>query len=92
MIVGNIVAETLCFLSMFPSLPTLGNIVAETKFASQEAKMFPNKFRNIFAAETIFPDLRTCFQMFPTLETFTVFSIGHVRTMFKDYRANVKTL
>ena len=56
---------------MFPSLPTLGNIAAETKFASQEAKMFPNKFRNIFAAERIFPDLRTCFQMFPTLETFT---------------------
>ena len=51
---------------MFPHLATLGNIVAETKFASQEAKMFPNKFRNIFVVETIFPSLPTCFQMFPT--------------------------
>ena len=60
---GNIVAETFCFLSMFPSLPTTGNIVAETKFASREAKMFPNKFRNIFVAETMFPSLPTCFQL-----------------------------
>ena len=54
---------------MFPRLPTLGNIVAETKFASQEAKMFPKKFRNIFVAETMFPSLPTCFQMFPARET-----------------------
>ena len=50
----NIVAETLCSPSMFPCLSTSGNIVAETTFASQEEKMFPNKFRNI-AAETMFP-------------------------------------
>ena len=54
---GNIVAETFNFLSMFPCLPTPGNIVAETKFASWEAKMFPDKFRNIFVAETMFPSL-----------------------------------
>ena len=42
---------------MFPCLPTPGNIVAETKFASWEAKMFPDKFRNIFVAETMFPSL-----------------------------------
>ena len=50
----NIVAETLCFLSMFPCLPTSGNIDAETKltFASKKAKMFPNKFRNIFCCGT----------------------------------------
>ena len=53
---------------MFPCLPTSRNIVAETKFASQETKMFPNKFRN-FVAETTFPSLPTCFQMFPTQET-----------------------
>ena len=41
----------------------------ETKFASQEAKMFPNKFGNIFVAETMFPSLPTCFEMFPTPET-----------------------
>ena len=50
---------------MFPIkvslLLTSGNIVAETKFASQEAKMFPNKFRNIFVAKTMFPGLPTCF-------------------------------
>jgi hypothetical protein len=44
---------------MFPSLSTPGN-VAETKFASREAKIFPNKFRNIFVAETMFPSLPTC--------------------------------
>ena len=64
---GNVV-ETLCFLSMFPCLLTSENIVAETKFASQEAKMFPSKFRNIFVAETMFPSLPTCFQMFQTRE------------------------
>ena len=48
---------------MFPCLPTPGNIVAETKFASWEAKMFPDKFRNIFVAETMFPSLPTCFQL-----------------------------
>ena len=58
---------------MFPIkvslLLTSGNIVAETKFASQEAKMFPNKFRNIFVAETMFPGLPKCFQVFPARET-----------------------
>ena len=70
--VGNIVAKTLCFLPMFLCLPTSGNIniVAETKFPSQEAKMFHNKFRNISIAETMFPSLPTCFQMFPTRETY----------------------
>ena len=42
---GNTVAETLCFLSMFSCLPTSENVVAETKFASEE---FTSKFRNIF--------------------------------------------
>ena len=54
---------------MFPCLPTSGNIVAEAKFAFQEAKIFPNKFRNIFVVETMFPSLPTCFQMFPARET-----------------------
>ena len=40
-----------------PMLPTSGNIVVETKFAPQEAKMFPKKFRNIFVVETMFPSL-----------------------------------
>ena len=53
---------------MFPQdssvsvLPTRGNIVAETQFASRETEMFPIKFRNIscfpsaiFVAETFFP-------------------------------------
>ena len=30
--------------------------------------MFPKKFRNIFA-ETMFPSLPTCFQMFPARQT-----------------------
>ena len=53
----NIVAETFYFLSMFTRLPTSVNIVAETKLIFREAKMFPNKFRNIFVAETMFPSL-----------------------------------
>ena len=53
-------------VSMFPYSLTSGNIVAETKFVFQEAKMFPNKFKNIFVAEAMFPSLPTCFQMFPT--------------------------
>ena len=49
---------------MFPYLPTSGNIVAKTEFASKEAKMFLNKFRNIFVAEAMFPSSLICFQMF----------------------------
>ena len=63
--IGNIVAEKLSFLPVFPCLPTSGNIVAETMFAFQETKMFAKKFRNIFVAKTMFPSLPTCFQMFP---------------------------
>ena len=32
-------------------------------------KMLPNKFKNIFVAEIMFPSLPTCFQMFPARET-----------------------
>ena len=42
---------------------------AETKFASQEAKLFPKKFQKHFCCETMFPSLPTCFQMFPARET-----------------------
>ena len=48
------------------------------------SKNFPKKFRNIFVAETMFPSLSTCFQMFPAQET--LFSrLGK----FKDYSANI---
>jgi hypothetical protein len=51
------------FPQVFLCLPTRGNIVAETQFASREAEMCPIKFRNIscfpsaiFVAETaLFP-------------------------------------
>jgi hypothetical protein len=42
---------------MFPCLLTRGNIVAETKFASREAKMFPIKFRNIWCFPLMFPSV-----------------------------------
>jgi hypothetical protein len=45
---GNIVVETFVIRDVSSNvsrLPTRGNIVAETKFASREAKMFPSKFR-----------------------------------------------
>ena len=54
---------------MFPCLPTSGNIVTETKFSSQEAKIFPKKFRNIFVAETMIPSLPICFEVFLARET-----------------------
>ena len=47
---------------MFPCLPASGNVVAETK-------MFPNKFRNIFVAETMFPSLSARFRVFQGRET-----------------------
>ena len=44
--------------------------------------MFPKKFRNIFVAETMFPSLPTCFQMFPARET--LFSrLGMLKQCFK---------
>jgi hypothetical protein len=47
------------FPQMFPCLPTRGNIVAETKFASREAKMFPIPNSEKF-------DVSLCFSlMFP---------------------------
>ena len=88
---GNIVAETLWFLSTFPCLPTSGNIVAETKFASREAKMFPNKFRNIFVAETMFPSFPTCFQMFSTRETLFSRS-GKYKKCFFHYSGNINNI
>ena len=68
----------------YVSYPTSGNIVAEAKFAFQEAKMFPKKFRNIFVAETMFPSLPTCCQMFPNVSSSRniVFPFGHVKTLF----------
>ena len=45
---GNIVVETFVIFDVSSKvLPTRGNIVAETNFASREAKMFPCEFRNI---------------------------------------------
>jgi hypothetical protein len=43
---GNIVAETFVILDVSSNVSMFahrGNIVAETKFASREAKMFPTK-------------------------------------------------
>ena len=40
----------------FPVYSPLDTFV-ETKFAFRGAKMFPNKFKNIFVAETTFPSL-----------------------------------
>ena len=44
--------------------------------------MFPNKFRIIFVAETMFPGLTTCFQVFQARET--LFSrLGMLKDCFK---------
>ena len=44
--------------------------------------MFLNKFRNIFVAETMFPSLPTCFQMFPARETL-FYRLGMLAQCFK---------
>ena len=48
---------------MFPCLPTPGNIFAETKFAFQEEKTFPNKFKNTLVPQAMFPNV--FFSSFP---------------------------
>ena len=58
---GNIAAETLCFLSIFPCLPTSGNIVGETKFASQLLRkqcflVRPRVFKCLQHEKHCFPD------------------------------------
>ena len=55
---GNTVVETFVILDVSSNVSLFAhpwNIVAETKFASREAKMFPSEFRNIL-----------CFPMFLT--------------------------
>ena len=79
---GNIVAETLCFLSMFPCLPTSGKFVAETKFATREAKNVSQQIQKHFCCGNDVSSLPTCFKLFQTRET--LFSpIGHVQTILK---------
>ena len=40
---------------MFPCLPTSANIVVETKFACQEAKMFPKKiWKHFYCGNNVF--------------------------------------
>ncbi len=66
---------------MFPINVSLfassGNIVAQKKFASQEATMFTIKFIKSFAAEKMFSSLPTSFHT-----RNIVFPIRHVKAMF----------
>ena len=60
---------------MFPCLPTSENIVQGSKNVSQQIQKH-------FVAETMFPGLPTCFQMFPARET--LFSrLGMLKHCFK---------
>ena len=73
---------------MLPCLATSGNIVAETKFASQEAKMFLNKFRNIFVAETMFSET-TASRQLQKVQNKTNSENGHlVFSIFKKKQEN----
>ena len=47
--------------AMFPCLPTTGNFVADTKFASQEVKRFPTNSETFLQTETMFSSLSRCF-------------------------------
>ena len=49
---GNIVAETLLLMQMFPSLAARETCVAETNFAARKQKMFLPGVKNIFASRT----------------------------------------
>ena len=48
---GNIIALNHSILSMFPCLPSSGNIVSETRFAFEEAKLFLKKFKSILVPQ-----------------------------------------
>ena len=49
---GNIVAETLLRMQMFPSLAARETYVAETNFAARKQKMFLPEVKNIFVSRT----------------------------------------
>ena len=52
---GNIVAETLLRMQMFPNLAVRETCVVETNFAAWKQKMFLPGVKNIFASKTCFP-------------------------------------
>ena len=86
--VGNIVAERLCFLSMFPCLPTSRNIVAETKF------LLPRKQKCLPTNLETFLLRKQCFLVCPQISNVSstrniVFPIRHVKIVFNDYIANI---
>ena len=56
---GQIVADTLLPIQMFPRLPARATIVADTNFVSWTQKMFLILFRNILCPQQMFPSLRS---------------------------------
>ena len=75
---GNLVARTLYFSSMFPCLSILENIFAESKFASLKAKTVSKQNVEHFPVKTyVFYSLPTSFNMrnvvFPIRHHFTTF-------------------
>ena len=63
---GNIVAETLLRMQMFPTLAARETCVAETNFAARKQKMFLPGVKNIFASRT---QILRPKHMFPSLVT-----------------------
>ena len=49
---GNIVAETLLRMQMFPNLAARETFVTQTNFVAQKQKMFLPGVKNIFASRT----------------------------------------
>jgi hypothetical protein len=69
-------------------------MVAETKFAFRDAKMFPNKFKNIFVVETMFSSLPTCSQPNRHAQDYIhgrKMMVHHVSNILDQFTPNVPT-
>ena len=67
---GNNVAETFFRKQMFPRLRLQETFLAGAKFASREARMFLNLFRNILLSQQMFSRLRAPYSFFKPLNNF----------------------
>ena len=79
---GNIVAETLLWMQMFPSLAARETYLAETNFAAWKQKMFLPEVKNIFVSRT---QILRPPHMFPSLATMKTMLISfQCRSLIKS--------
>ena len=86
--VGNIVAETLCFLQMFPLLAHLGKHCCGNKISFPGSKNVSQQIQKHFCCGNNVSYFAHMFSNVSNTRNI-VFPIGHVQTMFKDYSPNI---